>query len=148
MRSTEEEIVELFESLAKIAQDQGGLGHVKLMLDEEAGLNQCGEPAYRSFAYTEIDEPIIIALAPKILDQPKPRIMGILLHELGHAMLISQGRIHHSEREADSIAERVFGEKIYYDYADVQNNQFGIRPRPSHLDTFECSSKMVHKVSK
>ena len=60
------------------------------------------------------------------------RVRGLLRHELAHA---ADARIRERGREqrADDIAERVTGERIYYDAEGVQTLQRGTYPRPRHL---------------
>jgi hypothetical protein len=39
----------------------------------------------------------------------------------------------HSERQADKLAEDLFGSPIYYDNDLIQSTERGVRPRPRHL---------------
>ena len=76
----------------------------------------------------------MIGVNPKLLDAELVRMQGVLMHEFGHAVLISLGHEEHSEREADLAAERLFKQHIYYDDDDVQTIAAGERPRPMYLD--------------
>ena len=59
--------------------------------------------------------------------------MGVVLHELGHAILMLEGLDSHTERDADITAERVFGKKIRYDPTDwIQTTGAGV-VRPARL---------------
>lgn len=76
----------------------------------------------------------IIYLSPDLEDMPAPKRDGVVLHELGHALLMLGGDVSHTEREADAEAERVFGIRIYYDPKDlIQTTARGLRPRPASL---------------
>ena len=60
------------------------------------------------------------------------RVRGLLRHELSHAAdlrVLEPGR----EQRADDIAERVTGERVYYDRDDVQTTRHGTYPRPKRL---------------
>jgi hypothetical protein len=66
--------------------------------------------------------------------QPQGRIEGVLMHEIGHALLFAAGVKDHTEREADEMAEAVFGRFVAYDEDDlVQTTGEGLRPRPEYL---------------
>lgn len=93
-------------------------------------------PEERSLAYTYYesdDRPMKMVVAPKIIGVPEDRIEAILRHEFGHALLISGGAHDHSEREADHVAETLWGEPIFYDEKDIQSLCCGVRPRPDYL---------------
>jgi predicted metal-dependent peptidase len=93
-------------------------------------------PAARSMAYTTRDKrgDILVVVAPKlVVCGDLDRIEGVLRHEFGHATLWHLERLKHSERDADAMAEDLFGSPIYYDREDVQTIAGGTRPRPSHL---------------
>lgn len=104
---------------------------------------QIGDPSEfpkpRDYAYSAWDgEQALIVFAPKILRANQARQDALIRHELGHALLQSAG-LDHSERECDAVAERIFGDKIYYDSDDVQTLNSRVagatRPRPSYLPT-------------
>jgi hypothetical protein len=109
-------------------------------------------PAKRNMAFCaygagDNGDEIIIFVAPKLLKGPPERIEAILRHELAHAIEFhmgepelrtwakSQGKTLPSgmERRADSVAEILWGDPIYYDEILVQTLDRGIRPRPKHL---------------
>ena len=93
-------------------------------------------PEERSLAYTYFesnDRPMKVVVAAKIIDVPDDRIDALLRHELGHALLLQAGAIDHSEREADQVAETLWGDPIFYDERDIQSLCCGTRPRPEYL---------------
>jgi len=92
-----------------------------------------GEPCCRQFAYCEPTSPARISVAPKLEQQSADRIEAVLRHELGHAVLFFAGAAHHTEREADAAALRLWGDPIRYDDDDVQTLGRGQEPRPAHL---------------
>lgn len=61
------------------------------------------------------------------------RWAGVLAHELGHVYLLQRGVEEHTERQADEIAECLFGFTIKYDGEDVQTAGEGKSPRPKYL---------------
>ncbi len=90
-------------------------------------------PRKRNYAYC-IDAPSgpVIVLAPKARRASEERVLGVLAHEFGHALAFLAGA-EHTERDADDLAERVFGLRINYDTDDVQTVGEGVRPRPLRL---------------
>lgn len=77
-----------------------------------------------------------ICVAPKILNAALPRVHGLLMHELGHAIDFQFTRNHPnhgSERRADQIAEAIWRIPIRYDEDTVQSTCCGVHPRPAHL---------------
>lgn len=76
----------------------------------------------------------MIGVAPKMLSASYARIQAVLAHELGHVVLLAEGNEHHTERDADRVAEQMFGLRICYDDEDIQTTGPGVRPRPSYLD--------------
>lgn len=92
-------------------------------------------PAARDFAYTTNEtSPIRVVFAPRLEAQQHGRIEGVMRHELAHALLLSRGDASHSEREADALAERLFGRPIWYDDDRVQTIEPGRhRYRPASL---------------
>jgi len=87
-------------------------------------------PNVRDFAKTTGD---VVYFSPKILKASFFRMDGLMRHEFAHVIFMSQGDYDHSEREADLLAEAVFGGYIFYDEQDVQTTFRGKRPRPSYL---------------
>lgn len=131
---------------------------VRLMVDPKAGMRG-GRRCARAYAYcvpssrrfTHVRRPgrphrraganaasYIVAVAPKIATVDDGRLEGLLCHEIAHAILLHLGDDEHTEQDADTCAEHVFGIRIYYDAADVQTtNAFAPmarRPRPTYLD--------------
>lgn len=93
-------------------------------------------PKRRNMAYCHHDDAtgdMHIVVAPKMFKADADRVEGVLRHEFGHALLFFWGHQTHGEREADAIAEQVFGLPIYYDRETVQTIRGGTRPRPAHL---------------
>lgn len=92
-------------------------------------------PNERDFAMCGIVEPgrAQIIVAPKIEREPIDVIAALVRHELGHAILLHTYGDEHAERDADMIAEVVFGDPIYYDHRDVETLAGGRRPRPGYL---------------
>lgn len=91
-------------------------------------------PRRRNYAYC-VDDPSgpVIVLAPKARRASAERVLGVLAHEWGHALAFLAGMPEHAERDADALAESVFGVRIAYDRDDVQTVGAGTRPRPSRL---------------
>ena len=90
-----------------------------------------------------------IVVSPALVAQSRDRVLGILRHELGHAIDNDRNtkaatgvdwRAYRPERRADELARVAFGAPIYYDADDVQTtaaHDADGRPnrdvRPSHL---------------
>jgi hypothetical protein len=77
-----------------------------------------------------------ICVAPKILQAEMPRVLGLLMHELGHAIdfqYTPDHPKHGTERRADHIAEGIWGIRIRYDSDTVQSTCCGVYPRPPEL---------------
>jgi len=102
-----------------------------LVIDEETALAGRSRCARRAFAATDGDT---VYVRPKLAAQPPERIDAVLMHELGHVILIRHGYDEHTERDCDECAEGAFGVEISYDADDVQTLGPGVRPRPAHLD--------------
>jgi hypothetical protein len=75
----------------------------------------------------------VIEVAPKMGGASAARIEALLRHEFGHAILGHAGIVDHAERQADAVAEALWGDPIYYDAIDVQTLQGGKWPRPAYL---------------
>ena len=92
-------------------------------------------PKPRNFAMCGLVGPrdANVIVAPKIEDEPDEVIDALLRHELAHAILLYCGHDDHSERDADELAEAVWGDRIHYDHRDVQTLAPGKWPRPGHL---------------
>lgn len=93
-------------------------------------------PQPRNMAYTMQDSDtdcLTVVVSRKLCGCPHHTIEGVLAHEFGHVVLMHKGRPDHPEREADKVAERIFGKPIYYDHSTVQSTREGVRPRPRHL---------------
>ena len=91
-------------------------------------------PEPRNMAYTlqRDDGSLCIVVSRKLCNGPDHRLEGVLRHEFGHAVFMWCGKPH-GERDADTLAEQMFGDPIYYDKATVQTLRPGVRPRPKHL---------------
>lgn len=92
-------------------------------------------PETRNYAYCSSGrEGLTIVVAPRMSAAATGRIEGVLMHELAHAVFFAGAELHHAEREADKLAERLFKCKISYDVReDVQTTGRGTRPRPAYL---------------
>ena len=92
-------------------------------------------PAKRNMAYCVLDNrgDVRIVVAPKMEHARTDQIEGVLRHEFGHAVFMVCRQPHHTEREADKMAEALFGTPIYYDRDLIQSTAGGQRPRPLHL---------------
>jgi len=121
-----EEIELLFSKLLSQIQQKHGIQLSVVLFCDWGG----AYPKVRDFAQTDGD---CINLSPKIIGEPRHRVCALLMHELGHVLLMRDGDYTHSERYADEIAELCFGVPIYYDKEGVQTLNTGIRPRPNHL---------------
>lgn len=105
---------------------------VVLGIDPRAG--ECARPGRcRQFAWCESVRPPRIVVAPRLESQSIARIQGVMRHEFGHAILFSEGRPRHTERDADHVAEVVLGRRIFYDREEVQTIADGVHPRPARL---------------
>ena len=90
-------------------------------------------PRMRDLAYTFRDEnKYYIVVSPKMVNHSTERIEGVLLHELAHLYLLSQGYDNHSEVEADEVV-RDWGYTLNYDRQDIQTTGTGSPTRPSYL---------------
>jgi hypothetical protein len=93
-------------------------------------------PQPRNMAYTMRDgdtKGLTVVVSRKLCGCPEHNIEGVLAHEFGHVVLMHMGKVKHPEREADMVAERMFGKPIFYDHSTVQSTHAGARPRPRHL---------------
>lgn len=119
------------------------LGHVGFKVSAKAG------DAGRHYAYCEQhpDDSLSITVAPDAAALTHKHILGLMFHELGHAIdfryssdeltrRIGSGIPRERERRADEIARRVFGHVIEYD-PSIGNVQcvacYGVSPRPRGL---------------
>ena len=91
-----------------------------------------------------VTTPPLIAVAPEIVDQPNTVIRGVLLHELGHALVDlkvykpAKKRTYDArERHADVVAKDASGLHIFYGKKDkVQRagqGAKGLKRRPKNL---------------
>lgn len=103
----------------------------------EWAYGQCTLPdacAVRDLAYSVPSENRII-INDRLVERPRENWIGILRHEFGHVIddipyIPNSG----GEQRADQIAERVGGQRIYYDAQYVQTvSPSGTYPRPKHL---------------
>jgi hypothetical protein len=120
---------ELFDDLVEHVKQIYPTFRCKLVVNNEKALaGRTEKRAYAACSGTQI------YVATKIYDAPMPRVEGILMHEMAHAILMQMGDYDHSERAADEMAEEVFGQRINYDKEDVQTTGKGTHPRPAHLE--------------
>lgn len=128
-----------FDSLLSFVQEQYPDLVCSLVVSEDAGLRG-GQHCARAYAYcTDLpDGSFAIHVAPKMDEADDSRIDGLMRHELSHAVLLYTGDLEHTERDADEIAEELFGAPLYYDQDDVQTTDPSApgarRPRPDYLD--------------
>ena len=119
---------------AKLAEEMEGLNVHYL-----TGLHQSD----REFARC-CQRPVRIELSVELNDERRCVIRGILAHEIAHALVLlgavdppdSWRDLEVIERHADVVAEKLFGERIYYDDRGVQcsgKGARGARPRPEGL---------------
>lgn len=92
-------------------------------------------PNERNFAMCGLlsDNEANVIVAPKMEHEPDAVIHALLRHELAHGILLFHGNEDHSERDADALAEAVWGDPLNYDHRDVQTIAPGKHPRPRHL---------------
>lgn len=92
-------------------------------------------PEERNFAMCALVQPTFaqILVAEKIEREPDAVIDALLRHEIAHALLSYERRPHHTEQMADDLAEKLWGDRIYYDDRNVQTLARGTWPRPRHL---------------
>ena len=114
--------------------------NVGLFFNEDAALDSCGSQSNRNFAYTELSDTnkIKVVVASKLFTQNRTTISAIMAHEFGHVVLFIMGKLDHTEREADAMAEKIFKNKIYYDSSGIQCYRSGTRPRPDWIDEGRC----------
>ena len=92
-------------------------------------------PKDRDYAYTYIndDGEYTIVFSKKMYRARIPTIKAIMRHEMAHALHFLNGHDEHSEQDTDDLAEKVWGDRIYYDDEDIQTLEYGKYPRPRHL---------------
>lgn len=78
----------------------------------------------RAMAYTTGRR---VVFYERALELPTKNLVALIRHELAHVLLWHR---RHTEREADELAEEVFGQAIHYDACGVQTIGRGTRPRP------------------
>lgn len=131
------------EERAKAMKKEPALIGVKLQLDPYV------HDTPRHFAMTGKDKggQVCVIVAPELNDESPNVIRGVIRHELGHAVQFLKrtmpkkgtktlSKYDAIERNADRIAEKLFGAKIYYDKRGVEVSgpgARGTRPRPKGL---------------
>lgn len=101
-------------------------------------------PNRRDWAYCVQDEDgIAVVVSPDFWKQSADRKEALIRHELAHALEFHVGlnRLNRmfpnlprgSERRADTVAFRIWGDRVVYDDDDVQSLRHGVSPRPDHL---------------
>lgn len=134
-----ERVQACFDALLSSVQEQYPSLSCTLRVDSKAGQRD-GQACARAYAFCEDldDGSFRIAVAAKINDADDSRVEGLLRHELAHAVLLHGGDMEHTERDADEVAEELFGSPLFYDDEDVQTTDQsapGARhPRPAYLD--------------
>ena len=138
---TETQLVDVFDRLVGQAEAAHGLLDVELVLWNAAAFPKkrnyafCSSPAHGG-QFGAWPGCCAICVAPKILKAEMPRVLGLLMHELGHAIDFQktpQHPNHGSERRADQLAEGIWGIRIRYDGDTVQSTCCGVYPRPPEL---------------
>ena len=128
-----------FDALLSLVQEQYPSLSCTIEVDESAG-ERGGHACTRAYAFCEDldDGSFRIAVAGKLDSADDSRVEGLLRHELAHAVLLHGGDLEHTERDADEVAEALFGSPLYYDEDDVQTTDPSApdakRPRPAYLD--------------
>jgi len=128
-----------FDALLSSVQEQYPSLSCTLEVDAKAGQRD-GQACARAYAFCEDldDGSFRIAVAAKMNDADDSRVEGLLRHELAHAVLLHGGDMEHTERDADEVAEELFGSPLFYDDEDVQTTDQSApgarRPRPAYLD--------------
>lgn len=165
---TGEHIARLFEDLIATAPVGTFDGPLRLVVDEETAL--AGRPrSSRAHACCGLDlvgldegtNSCTVFIAPKLIEPEKPlpgnrgdrtqalalahRQRGILMHELAHASLLQHGNDTHTEREADALAEKLWGHTIFYDEDGVQTTGHGVSPRPREYDRKKNPGTPTHR---
>lgn len=128
-----------FDALLSSVQEQYPSLSCTLDVDAKAGQRD-GQACARAYAFCEDldDGSFRIAIAAKMNDADDSRVEGLIRHELAHAVLLHGGDMEHTERDADEVAEELFGSPLFYDDEDVQTTDQSApgarRPRPAYLD--------------
>jgi len=121
-------IVDMFNNLIEEAP-AGSFPHpVSLVVDEATAL--AGRTEARACAAADDGT---VYIAPKVLSFDRDRQCGVLMHELAHVALLQAGQDDHTEREADALAESLWGTQINYDDDDIQTIGPGTHTRPERL---------------
>jgi hypothetical protein len=134
-----ERVQACFDALLSSVQEQYPSLSCTLRVDSKAGQRD-GQACARAYAFCEDldDGSFRIAIAAKMNDADDSRVEGLLRHELAHAVLLHGGDMEHTERDADEVAEELFGSPLFYDDEDVQTTDQSApgarRPRPPYLD--------------
>lgn len=138
---TERELHRIFDELQDQAEKRCGPLQVMFTIGHASDFPKprnyalCTNPLYGDTVGVGKGWCLIVA-APKILKAEMPRIEGLLMHELGHAIdfLVTPDHPNNgSERRADDIAREIWGVTIRYDHETVQSTCCGVHPRPAHL---------------
>ena len=112
-------IEDLFESDLEFAENKLGKHLSIFLLDGDVS----EFPQRRDMAYTLFEtnqEPIKIVINPRLRSEDIGVQMGVLRHELAHAIYFLDKDFDHSEIEADILAEEIFGSKIWYNQNKIQ----------------------------
>jgi hypothetical protein len=123
-------IEDLFESDLDFAEKKMGKKLSIFLLDGD----KKEFPEKRDMAYTQFEKkgaPIKIVINPALRNKDKYAQLGVLRHEIAHAVLMIDGDLDHSEIEADIFAEDIYGTRIWYNQDKIQTilpSRHPIRP--------------------
>lgn len=128
---------------AEVKERFPDFGAIELHQDERAGADN-GVGSERQFGYCMSGDPQVIAFAAKTEKLPEANILGLMVHEFGHALDNRYGKELERmlgvklprgvELRADAIGKAAFGKTIKYDAHDVQCiGCRGTSPRPRRL---------------
>jgi hypothetical protein len=112
-------IEDLFESDLEFAEKKLGKKLSVFLLDG----NKSEFPKKRDMAYTQFDRkgvPIKIVINPALRHKNPYVQLGVLRHEIAHAIMMIDGDLEHSEIEADIYAEEIYGTRIWYNTDKIQ----------------------------
>lgn len=138
---TEKQLARGFERLVREAEVVYGPLSVALVLWDPTAFPKkrnyafCSNPLYGA-EYGAQRGCCAICVAPKILQAETSRALGLLMHEIGHAIDFQKTPdhpLHGTERRADQLAEGIWNVRIRYDGDMVQSTCCGVYPRPPEL---------------
>lgn len=128
------DLASTFATLAELAEERwpGFLDHVTIRLEPEARV----PPRYFARCRLAGDQ-VVVELSPELAAESDDRVLGVLVHELGHAVaLVLQVPVFDlrgAELLADALGSLVSGLRVRYDASDIQCLDHGALVRPVHL---------------